>query len=501
MDVAVWAEIRRLHHIERLSRRAIARRLRCSRHTVDRALTLDHPQASIRPKRASLLEPYTARIAEIVAEHPDLSAVRIREEIAKHGYQGEVSLVRRYLHRMRPARGRVYQEAIWELGDAMQVDWGDCGSIHIGQTQRRVSVFVAVLCYSRMLYLEFTLAQKKADFYRAIVAALRFFAGSPRKLIFDNLKAAVISGSGRHACLHPELLALCGHFCMQPVPCESHDPESKGVVECAVRYIKRNALAGRAEQLVSWQDYLQFAPYWRDHVANVRMHQSTHQRPIDRFQNERSTLRPLPEIPFDTDDSVATVVTPHARVHYDSNRYSVPPEFVRKAVTLRASDILIRVLHEGHEIARHPRCYERGQLLCVPDHQLAALHLRRRLQARQIDQEFDSLGPEARQFHLELLRRPVKSSLHVRRLLNLARLYGRADVLDAIRLALEYQTCDAAYVETLLHQQRRRRQLPSPTPLCPRRRELIDEIHLEEPDPAAYDRLFQVPDSESHETI
>ena len=150
MDVAVWAEIRRLHHIERLSRRAIARRLRCSRHTVDRALTLDHPQASIRPKRASLLEPYTARIAEIVAEHPDLSAVRIREEIAKHGYQGEVSLVRRYLHRMRPARGRVYQEAIWELGDAMQVDWGDCGSIHIGQTQRRVSVFVAVLCYSRM---------------------------------------------------------------------------------------------------------------------------------------------------------------------------------------------------------------------------------------------------------------------------------------------------------------------------------------------------------------
>jgi hypothetical protein len=184
-------------------------------------------------------------------------------------------------------------------------------------------------------------------------------------------------------------------------------------------------------------------------------------------------------------------------VHYDANRYSVPPEFVRRAVTLRASDTLVRVLHEGREIARHPRSYDKAQILCLPDHQLAALERRRRALARQIDQEFDSLGPEAREFHLQLLRRPVKASAHVRRLLQLARLYGRTELLDALRLAVEYQTYDAAYVETLLQQQRRRRQLPSPTPLCPRRRELIDEITLDEPDPAAYDRLFQLPDLEN----
>lgn len=497
MDVVLWAEIRRLHHVDRLTGRAIARRLNCSRHTVADALSLEQPPTAARPKRASRLEPYHARIAELIDQHPELSAVRVTEEISQHGYAGEVSLVRRYLRRIRPARGRVYQEAIWEPGDAMQVDWGDCGSIRIGQSTRRVSVFVAVLCYSRMLYLEFSLAQKKADFYRAIVAALGFFGGSPRKLIFDNLKAAVLGGAGRHACLHPELEALCGHFCMQPIPCAARDPESKGVVECAVRYVKGNALAGRAEQLVSWQDYREFAPYWRDQVANVRLHQSTHERPIDRFANERAKLRPLPDIPFDTDDVVATVVTPHARVRYDCNRYSVPPEFVRKPVTLRASDTLVRVLHEGHEISRHPRCYEKGQMLRLPDHQIAALNLRRRAQARDIDREFDALGPEAREFHLQLLRRPVKASVHVRRLLGLARLYGRTELLDAIRLAVEYQTYDAAYVETLLHQQRRRRQLPSPTPLCPRRRELIDDITLDEPDPAAYDHLFQLPDLEN----
>ena len=76
-------------------------------------------------------------------------------------------------------------------------------------------------------------------------------------------------------------------------------------------------------------------------------------------------------------------------------------------------------------------------------------------------------------------------------LLGLVRLYGRNEVLAAIRQALEYQTYDAAYVETLLLQERRRRELPSPTPLRPKRRELIDDIDLEEPDPARYDRLLR----------
>ena len=137
----------------------------------------------------------------------------------------------------------------YEPGEAMQVDWGDCGRLEIGQTPRRVSVFVAVLCYSRLCYIEFSLSQRKAEFYRALVHALEFFGGSPQKIIFDNLKAAVISGSGRHACLHPEFLALCGHFCMEPIACAARDPESKGIVEARVRYVKHNALAGRGEEL------------------------------------------------------------------------------------------------------------------------------------------------------------------------------------------------------------------------------------------------------------
>ena len=397
--------------------------------------------------------------------------------------------MRRYLRQARPARGRVYQEVHYEPGQAMQVDWGDCGHVQVGSTRRKVSVFVAVLCYSRLLYIEFTLSQRKAEFYRGLVNALTFFGGSPRQVIFDNLKAAVLNGSGRHACFHPEFLALCGYFCMQPVACARRDPESKGRVEDGVRYVKHNALAGRADELLRFEDYLTLAPYWRDEVANRRLHETTRERPLDRFQQERGLLRPLPAIPFDSDEVVPAIVSPHARVAFDGNRYSAPPQFVRKTLTICANRDEVRLLHEGQVVAQHVRSYERGQLLVLPEHRLAALTLRQRPQRRALEQEFDAWGPAAREFHLGLNGRPVKTGVHVRRLLKLAQVYGRTEVLAAISRALELKTYDAAYVENLLLAERRRRQLPTPTIPTPKRRELIDDIELEPADPAFYDRF------------
>lgn len=127
-----------------------------------------------------------------------------------------------------------------------------------------------------------------------------------------------------------------------------------------------------------------------------------------------------------------SLVTSHARVHFDGNRYSVPPELARKTVLLRASDTRVRVLEQGREMASHARCYERGQLICQTPHQLEALKLRRRQRAHHVENTFDALGEEARKFHLELRRRPLKTLVHLRRLLHLVRLYGRQEVLAAL---------------------------------------------------------------------
>jgi transposase len=502
MKVAVWAEIRRLSEIDKLSGRVIARRLHCSRHTVAAALEMQQPPSSQAAPRASLLDPYLEQINNLLAKYPELSAVRIREEIARgpQGYTGSTIAVRRYLRKVRPARGRVYQEVHYQPAQAMQVDWGECGRVQVGSTMRKVSVFVAVLCYSRLAYIEFTLSQRKAEFYRGLVNALTFFGGSPRHLIFDNLKSAVLNGSGRSACLHPEFLALCGYFCMQPVACAARDPESKGLVEGKVRYVKHNALAGRADELLRFEDYLALAPYWRDQVANVRIHETTRERPLDRFQQERTLLRPLPTIPFDSDEIVPAVVSPHARIAFDGNRYSVPPQFVRRPLTVRANRDELRLLHEGQVVAQHVRSYERGQLLVLPEHRLAALALRQRPAQRALEQDFDAWGPEARAFHLGLDSRPVKTGVHVRRVLGLAKLYGRTEVLAAMARAVELATYDAACVENLLLAQRRRQQLPTPTLPTPQRRELIDDIDLEPADPGLYDRFCHHTEEDSHGT-
>jgi hypothetical protein len=299
--------------------------------------------------------------------------------------------------------------------------------------------------------------------------------------------------------LHPEFLALCGHFCLEPIACERRDPESKGMVEAHVRYVKYNALQGRLEQLTTWQDYQQLAVTWRDEVANVRLHQTTRERPLDRFEQERSCLRPLPKVSLDTDEIVTAVVTSHARISFDGNRYSVPPEVARKPVVLRANADQVRVLYEGREVARHQRSYGRRQLICQAEHQLQALQMRRRIRGRHLEEAFDALGEVAREFHLKLRTRPVKTTHHLRRLLGLVRLYGHAEVLAAIARAHAYQTYDAAYVETLLLQERRRRELPSPTALRPQRQELIDEIDVEDPDPSLYDRFLETGEDEEED--
>jgi hypothetical protein len=194
------------------------------------------------------------------------------------------------------------------------------------------------------------------------------------------------------------------------------------------------------------------------------------------------------------------VVSPHARIAFDANGYSVPPHLARQTVTVRADGQHVRIVHQGQVVAQHVSCYERRQRNVVPDHRLAARTMSRRSRSSALEQEFDALGPEARQFHLCLKGQPVKTGVHLRRLLGLARVYGSAEVVSAIARALELATYDAAAVENLLLAERRRRQLPTPTLPTPRRRELIDDIELEPADPGLYDRFYTDIEEDSHVT-
>ena len=108
MKVSQWAEIRRLVEVEKLSQRAVARRLGCCQRTVAKALRMDHPPDERRSApRGSLLDPWKPKIDALLSRYPQLSAARVMEEIRRgpDSYQGKLTLVRIYLRQVRPRRG------------------------------------------------------------------------------------------------------------------------------------------------------------------------------------------------------------------------------------------------------------------------------------------------------------------------------------------------------------------------------------------------------------
>jgi len=180
------SDVLRLSLVEGLSIRAIARQLQLSRKTVRRLLgrATERTPPSSEP-RASLLDTYDAELRRWLADTPELTAPSLLERLRPLGYTGGITILR---DRVRTLRPRPAKEAFLTLdfkpGAAFQVDWADFGFALPG-CPRRVSGFVMVACYSRYLYLEFTLSQAMGTFLRCMERGLAFFGGVATADIFD----------------------------------------------------------------------------------------------------------------------------------------------------------------------------------------------------------------------------------------------------------------------------------------------------------------------------
>ena len=153
------ADALKLHLIDGLSVRAIAKRLQMSRNTVRKVLGR-RPKKARPPAapRASLLTPYEVKVKALLDQTPELKAPAVLEKLRADGYQGGISILRDRLRHLRPREKEPFLKLHFEPGEAVQVDWADFGFALPG-VPRRVSAFVMVLCYSRYLYLEFCLSQ------------------------------------------------------------------------------------------------------------------------------------------------------------------------------------------------------------------------------------------------------------------------------------------------------------------------------------------------------
>ena len=148
----------------------------------------------------TLLDPYKPKIHALLSEDPKLSAVRIFDKIEPEGYQGQLTILREYLRQVRPEYKlrEVYLRMSYQPGQYAQVDWGEMPEPVLWQGQLcKVYAFVMVLCYSRLLYLEFSLSSQLYDFLRCHQHGLTYFAGVPQRCVYDNLTSVVKQRRGK----------------------------------------------------------------------------------------------------------------------------------------------------------------------------------------------------------------------------------------------------------------------------------------------------------------
>jgi len=363
LEVEQWAEIRRLHQVEHLSIRAIARRLRLSRNTVKSALSHDDPPQYKRAREPSCLDPFNNRIAQILAEFPEISAVRIQEILEPDGYAGGLTILRDHLRQVRPKPVQVFQRTEYRPGEIGQIDWAHMPDPIPSPTGelRPVWGLILTLGYSRLLSVEYSFGTKLPDFTQAHAQLLAFVGGVPHTLVYDNLSSVVIQHRGREVTFNPQFLAFAERYHFRPYACTPGQPHEKGLVERPVGYIKGNFWAGR--HFTGLEDLQAQSDLWRDTIANVRMHSTLHERPCDRFEREKQALMPLPtelRIPYD----IRFVrVTSQGFIQVDTNQYSVPPILARQQVSVHLFATRLLVYHQHELVTCHARCWGKHRVI------------------------------------------------------------------------------------------------------------------------------------------
>jgi transposase len=482
IDYELYCKIKDYHHNRRLTVAQIARELNLHERTVTKWLNADKfRQREVAP-RPSKLDPFKPQIVRWLETHP-YTATQIFLRLRECGYSGGITIVKDYVHEVRPPRAQAFLTLSFAPGECAQVDWGQCGSIAVGHTTRRLSFFVMVLCYSRLLYVEFTLSETMEHFLACHAKAFAFFGGVPTKLMVDNLKSAVLRRAvGEAPVFNPRYQDFADHYGCKIVPCGVGQAHEKGRVENAVGYVKKNFLAGL--ELTDFRFVNPAARQWLDQIANVRCHGTTKTPPLELFQKEKPALKPLPLNPYDVGVIHPVRASNQFRVTLDTNTYSVPAEYAGAHLSLKVYPDQLCVYHQHKLLARHVRCYDRQQDFENPDHPRALLQQRRRAQEQKLLLRLLTLTPKAEVFYQELGQRRLNLMHHVRKIVALSEIYGTDKTARAIEDAVEFQAFSCEYVANLLEQ--RQRLLPQPAALHLTRRADLLELELPEPNLGLY---------------
>lgn len=350
----------------------IARELGLARNTVRRYLRGgEAAEVQRHPSQQRLDE---ARLAEAVAlfeGEAEGNAVVVAQLLAARGIEASVRTVQRAVaQRRRQLRAAELATVRFETapGRQMQIDFGE-RRVWIAGEPVTVHFMAAVLSFSRRLFVKAFLHERQGEWLDGIASAFRHFGGVPQEVLGDNARCLVI-GRNRETqtvTFHPAYVAFCKDWDVQPRACQPYRARTKGKTESGVKYVKRNAIAGR--RFESFADLQAHLAEWQL-GADRRVHGTTHEAPAARFEREeRHALRALPARPLPTHGRrLQRRVANDAFIDIDTVRYSVPHGLVRDRVEALVTPDEVRVFHGRDLVAVHRRSQEPYARVVEPSH-------------------------------------------------------------------------------------------------------------------------------------
>lgn len=416
------------------------------------------------PQMSSSLGPYQATVEQMLEQKVELTAIwqRLKEN---HGYQGSYSAVRRFAQRLRPSEPKVFVRVHSAPGEELQVDFGSVGNLFdpLSSRLRPAYVFVATLSYSRHQYAELVFDQKIPTWLSLHRRAFESFGGVPKRVVPDNLKAAVVQALVHDPILGEAYRRLALHYGFLISPTLPGTPQHKGKVENGVHYVQRNFMAG--QEFVDSTVANQRLWFWIREVAGTRSHGTTRQAPLRLFSDyEQAALQPLPATPFSLQQIKPVKVHPDCHVTLEGSYYSVPYRYVGQSLDAYVSEQLVELYAGVELVTSHLRCPEAGQwqtrLEDYPPEKAAYL-IQTPLYCRQWAAQ---IGPCTTQVVETLLaEKPLERLRAVQSILRLQESVGPQRLEAACARALYYGDVHYRRIKQILNAALDRDPLPEPT--------------------------------------
>jgi transposase len=365
-----WAEVHRLHHVEGMSKAAIAVKLSMSRNTVARLVGSSVPPHYQRAPAGSQVDRFAEAIAAMLDEDATVPATVIAQRLRPLGFTGSLTILKDHLRRVRPtfAAARAYQRTSYEPGELAQTDWWDPGvCVPVGRGQsREVFGLVTGLPFSAGFRVVFAFNKTVAAFCPAMVGGLTRLGGLPKVMVSDNDACIVASRRAGVVTLVAEVAALYGHLGLKSVPLRPYFPEGKGFIERMNQFLETSFLPLRNFDSIT--DLQHQVDQWLVQVADRRRVRRIDAVVADALAVERGWLRPAPSRWPDVDQRLEVRASSDAFVRVGDVDYSVPPRFARRRLAVRASLEQVTVFCDGEQVAAHDRSWARADVVLAPAH-------------------------------------------------------------------------------------------------------------------------------------